>query len=222
MLQTASMTGSGHLAGYRVYPAQVGVRVCFLNLVKTLTSSMGMARFSGIFSHFLFCFFFANFLLFFSGCYIFIANRHGCTTITITYQYGFWLPIPLSNGCPLPLSRGPGPLSPTTHHLPMAMTASMPCSISSMPTATLPLRAHHAPQLMAIMATTHGEDKTRRRHPHTPHRAPRHLTAAPTTNGHDGDDAWRGQTCRCYMHAPHRAPRGCVCHALRGPTMPHN
>jgi hypothetical protein len=65
MSWTASTTGSGHPAGYQVYLAQVGVRVHFLNLVKTLTSSMDMARFSGIFSHFLFCFFFANFLLLF-------------------------------------------------------------------------------------------------------------------------------------------------------------
>ena len=69
--------GLGHPARYWVYPTQVGVRVYFLNPVKTLTLSIGMARFSGIFSRFLFHFFFANFLFFFrSLCYIFIADRH--------------------------------------------------------------------------------------------------------------------------------------------------
>jgi hypothetical protein len=162
--------GSGHLAGYRVYLARVGVRVRFLNPVKTLTPSTGVAGFSGIFSHsrFLFHFFFANLLFFFRSCYIFIADRHGRAR-----PHNRWprqrdlstrLPAPYPPFRRRPLPRGPGPLGPTTRHL---------------PTAT--------------RATTRGEDKTRRRHPHAPHRAPRRLAAAPTTNGHDGDDTWRGQ-----------------------------
>jgi len=197
--------GSGHLAGYRVYLARVGVRVRFLNPVKTLTPSTGVAGFSGIFSHsrFLFHFFFANLLFFFRSCYIFIADRHGRAR-----PHNRWprqrdlstrLPAPYPPFRRRPLPRGPGPLGPTTRHL---------------PTAT--------------RATTRGEDKTRRRHPHAPHRAPRRLAAAPTTNGHDGDDTWRGQntptpparaaSCPSHPHAPHRARRGCARHAHRGCT----
>ena len=142
--------GSGHLAGYRVYLARVGVRVRFLNPVKTLTPSTGVAGFSGIFSHsrFLFHFFFANLLFFFRSCYIFIADRHGRAR-----PHNRWprqrdlstrLPAPYPPFRRRPLPRGPGPLGPTTRHL---------------PTAT--------------RATTRGEDKTRRRHPHAPHRARR-------------------------------------------------
>jgi hypothetical protein len=39
--------GTGYLAGYRVYPAQVGVRVRFLNLVNTPTPSTGTAGIYG-------------------------------------------------------------------------------------------------------------------------------------------------------------------------------
>jgi len=88
-------------------------------------------------------------------------------------------------------------------------------SISSVPTATLPSRAHqchHAPQLTAIMVRTCGEDKTCQCHLHMPHRAPHHLTAVPTTNGDDGDDTWQGQTCWHYMHMLHHAPCICTCY----------
>jgi hypothetical protein len=60
-------------------------------------------------------------------------------------------------------------------------------SISSVPMAALPSRAHYAPQLTATIVMTHGKDKTHQCHLHAPYHAPRRLMAVPTTNGDDGD-----------------------------------
>src|SRR6266851_8958947 len=90
---------------------------------------------------------------------------------------------------------------------------STPHSISSMPMAALPSRAHHALQLTAMTVMTRGKDKTRQCHPHAPHCAPRCLAAAPTTNGHDSDNTWQGQICRRHLHVPHCAPCSCTHHA---------
>ncbi len=73
-----------------------------------------------------------------------------------------WLPIPLSNGHPLP--RGPGPLGPTTCHLPTAMMAS-----------TRGRTGH----IDAVLYLLHADGHPSLKGP-----------PCPTTDGDNGDDAW--------------------------------
>ena len=94
------------------------------------------------------------------------------------------LPIPLSNGCPLP--RGLGPLGPTTCHLPTATRASMRGRTGHVDAALYLLHANGHPSLKG--------------------------PPCPTTDGNDGNDTWQGQdtlmppTRAALCPSP---PRGC-------------
>jgi hypothetical protein len=87
--------------------------------------------------------------------------------MTTTYRRGSRLPIPLSDGRPLPLPRGPGPLGPTTRHLPTATTASTRGRTGHIDAVLYLLYADGRPSLEG--------------------------PPCPTTDGNNGDNAWRGQ-----------------------------